>query len=542
MDRLPCEDEQRSDPVPEKQMMDDYQSATGASLTDSLTGAYNHGFFLHILERELRAHRHYGDSFTLGMLNVDGFSHYNRCFSPLEGDRFLRRVARTVSANLRRTDLAARYDGDTFAILMPRTRLRAASKAMERIRLSVANGVSEAPTISIGLAHCPEHGTTRDCLLQSAHDALYQAKIRGKNRVCAYRNANEFAAANRSTILIADDDPQNRKLMAAVLLPHGYRVLNAANGEDALAIIRKFEVDLLLLDLIMPGMDGFEVCRRLKGDETTRMIPIIVVTALDDTDSKVRAIEAGSDDFLCKPANHVELVARIRSLIRVKRLNHNLTSIENVLYSLANAIEAKDAYTQGHVERVSSLALAIGRKMGLTERELEALKIGGILHDIGKIAVPRDILNKPGTLDEAEWHVMQSHTEVGYNICLPLKHNLGAALAVIRHHHERLDGSGYPDRLQAEEIPRVARIMAVVDYYDALKTNRPYRKRLQNAQAIEILSDEVRRGRLDPAVVECLTEIVREGFEGEGLNAQCRGAARDGNIAAGCRMIGVKPS
>jgi putative two-component system response regulator len=260
-------------------------------------------------------------------------------------------------------------------------------------------------------------------------------------------------------------------------------------------------------------MDGFEVCRRLKGDETTRMIPIIVITALGDVASKVEAIEAGSDDFLCKPPNQVELVARIGSLVRVKRLNHNLTSIENVLYSLANAIEAKDAYTQGHVERVSSLALSIGRKMALNERELEALKIGGILHDIGKIAVPRDILNKPGALDEDEWKVMQAHTEVGFNICLPLKHNLGAALAVIRHHHERLDGSGYPDRLRAEEIPLVARIMAVVDYYDALKTNRPYRKRMRNAQAIQILREEVRKGKLDGSVVECLIDIIQKGFE-----------------------------
>jgi len=488
----------------------DYEAATGASFSDNLTGLYNHGFFLHFLEREVRIYERYGDAFTLAMINVDGFAHYNRCFSPLKGDRFLRQVARTVNANIRRTDLAARYAGDTFVVLMPRTRLRSANQAMVRIRESIAEQLPEAPTLSIGLALCPDHGITRDTLLQSAQDALYRAKIRGKNRVCEYQNTNDFAGANQPTVLIVDDDPKNRKMMAAALSSYGYRVLEAPNGEDCLAMIRKFEVDLILLDVMMPGIDGFEVCRRLKADETTRMIPIIMITALDNVESKLQAIDAGSDDFLCKPPNQIELAARIRSLVRVKRLNHNLTSIENVLYSLANAIEAKDAYTQGHVERVSTLALAIGRKMALNERELEALKIGGILHDIGKIAVPRDILNKPGSLDADEWRIMQTHTEVGFNICLPLKHNLGAALSVIRHHHERLDGSGYPDRLRGEEIPLVARIMAVVDYYDALKTNRPYRKRMQSSQADEILTAEARKGKLDVRVVDCLAETVRD--------------------------------
>jgi len=497
------------EPVLQKQMRVDYEEATGASFIDSLTGLYNHGFFLHFLEREVRTYERYGDSFTLAMINVDGFAHFNRCFSPLQGDRFLRHVARTVSENLRRTDLAARYAGDTFVILMPRTPLCSAIPAMERVRRSIGEQFADAPTLSIGLALCPDHGITRDTLLHSAQDALYQAKIRGKNRLCEYRNDTADAGAGRPTVLVVDDDAKNRKLMAATLAPHGFRVLTACNGEDALAMIRKFEVDLLLLDIMMPGIDGFEVCRRLKSDETTRMIPIIMITALDDSESKIEAIEAGSDDFLCKPPNQHELVARSRSLIRVKRLNHNLTSIENVLYSLANAIEAKDAYTQGHVERVSSLALAIGRRMALKERELEALKIGGILHDIGKIAVPREILNKPGSLDEAEWRIMQSHTEVGFNICLPLKHNLGEALAVIRHHHERLDGCGYPDRLRGEEIPLVARIMAVVDYYDALKTNRPYRRRMQTSQAAQILMEEARQDKLDANVVDCLLDIIQ---------------------------------
>jgi len=175
---------------------------------------------------------------------------------------------------------------------------------------------------------------------------------------------------------------------------------------------------------------------------------------------------------------------------------------------LANAVEAKDAYTQGHVERVSSLALAIGRKMGLWEREIEALRYGGVLHDIGKIAISEAILNKPGPLDPKEWEIMKGHTEAGQRICLPLKKNLGRALNVIQHHHEKLDGSGYPHGLKGEEIPIEARIMAVVDIYDALVTDRSYRKKMEKEKAFEILRQKVREGKLDKKVVELLIETV----------------------------------
>jgi putative two-component system response regulator len=293
-----------------------------------------------------------------------------------------------------------------------------------------------------------------------------------------------------------------------MLKPLGYETVLANDGEGALKFINKIDFDLILLDIMMPGIDGYEVCRRLKANEETRRVPVILLTALDDIDARVKGIQAGADDFLTKPANREELLARTQSLVNVRKLNKNYTSIENVLISMANAVEAKDSYTQGHTERVSRLAENLGTRMGLPEEDLEALRLGGILHDVGKIGVPEDILNKPGPLAENEWAQMKSHTELGYSICLPLTKTLGKALDIIRHHHEKLDGSSYPDNLSGDEISMGARIMSVVDIYDALITDRPYRKAMTTEKAFETLVKEAKEGKLDISVVENLKELV----------------------------------
>lgn len=227
--------------------------------------------------------------------------------------------------------------------------------------------------------------------------------------------------------------------------------------------------------------------------------------------AKIKWIEVGVDDFLTKPPNKVELLARIRSLINVKSLNDRLANFENVLFSLAGAVEAKDAYTQGHIQRVANMAVALARKMGLSKSEIESVRVGGILHDIGKIGVSRTILNKRESLTAQEQELMKTHTDVGYKICLPLKKNLGPALEVIRSHHEKLDGSGYPDGLKGEQISTVARVMTVVDIYDALVTDRPYRKRMAKEKALHILRQEAKEGKLDQKVIEALMELVSRG-------------------------------
>ncbi|MCP4295231.1 MAG: diguanylate cyclase [Proteobacteria bacterium] len=489
-------------------LAEQYENEIGAPFTDSLTGLYNNGFFQISLEIELKRFERYGNAFSIALIDVDSFSHFNMLHGPLEGDRLLKQVAGLIKKNSREVDLAARYSGNLFAVIVTKSNCRQALKLAERIRHDVEKKSDGASTVSIGLACCPDDATTGRMLISKANEALLKAKIQGKNSIHFFEKEINTESDKPPTILIVDDDSRNLKLLEGILFSTNCELIKATNGIDALNIVNKANVDLVLLDVMMPEMDGYEVCRHLKGSEATRLIPVVLVTALDDREAKIKGIEAGADDFITKPPNKMELLARTKSLIKLKRLNDNLTSIEYVLFSLAKTVEAKDEYTQGHVERVSKLAIALGKKMGLSEREMEALRYGGILHDIGKIAIPGDILNKPGPLSPEEWEVMKSHPVAGYNICLPLKKNLGSALEVIRHHHEKLDGSGYPDGLKNEEISPAARIMVVVDIYDALITDRPYREGMPLEKAIEIIKQEANNEKLDKVVVGHLIEVV----------------------------------
>lgn len=491
------------------QLKFDYESATNAPLTDSLTGLFNHGFFQISYEREiLRIERH-GDHCTLAFIDIDSFSQYNKQNGAVAGDLLLQQVAGIILKNVRQTDLVARYDSDVFALMLIKTDIESALGAVNRIKEEIEKKFNAAATVSIGLASCPRDATSSVILLENAKEALLNAKKSGKNTTFYYERKSVHAIETLPKILVVDDEPRNVKLVEAMLKPLDYEVAKAFNGEDALSMITKMDIDLILLDVMMPGMDGFEVCRRIKRKDDTRLIPIVMLTALDDMDSRVKGIEAGAEDFLTKPPNKMELLARIRSLIKVKTLNNNLTSIKSVLFSLANAIEAKDSYTKGHIQRVANLAAALGNKMNLSKKDNKALRIGGILHDIGKIGVSVDILNKPGTLDPEEWEVMKNHPEIGYNICLPLGKSLGAALDVIRYHHEKLDGSGYPMGLSGDEISMPARIMAVVDIYDALTSDRPYRDAMPKEKAMKILWEEAEAEKLDQSVVKTLEELVK---------------------------------
>ncbi len=488
-----------------------YEKETGAQYTDGLTGLLNHGFFEMAFSREFKRSERFGEPFALALIDVDSFSHYNKRLSAAAGDRILREIAELILINIRQIDLAARYSGDVLAVVFIKSNTQSASVALERMRQAIEKKYGGDPTISVGLASYPDDATTKEVLTEKARKALLKAKLGGKNKVCFFEKKCPTVSNELPKILVVDDEPRNVKLLEANLLPLNYEVIKAFNGEDALAIVNKVDIDLILLDVMMPNMDGYEVCRRLKASEATRLIPVIMVTALDGIEDKIKGIEAGADDFLTKPPNNSELVARTKSLVKLKKLNNNLTSIEGVLFSLANTVEAKDAYTQGHVERVSSLAMRLGQKMSLPESELEALRYGGALHDIGKIGVPREIINKAGPLDIGEWEIIKNHPDIGYKICLPLRMNLGPALDVIRYHHEKLDGSGYPDGLKGEEISTVARIMAVSDIFDALITDRPYRKAMPRAKALEILRKEAEEGKLDREVVRNLELLVNKG-------------------------------
>ena len=491
-----------------KHLMREYEKEIGAPFADSLTGLFNHGFFQIILDREVKRSDRHGGSFTLALIDLDSFADYNRLHGSVEGDRILKEIAGLIMKNIRQIDLAARYSGDVIAIILPKSEIQSALKAVERIRKAVNKLPDGTPTVSVGLSSYPKDSTESENLIKKAQEALLQAKIRGKNKTCFFEKKTESAVEDSPRVLVVDDDPINVELLEYLLHPLKYEVLKALNGKEALSIANKVDLDLILLDIRMAGMDGYEVCRRLRGSEDTRLIPIVMVTVLDDIEAKIKGIEAGVDDFLTKPPNKMELLARTKSLIKLKRSNNSLASIENVLYSIANAIEAKDVYTQGHVERVSNLAVTLGQRIGLLSNDIEALRFGGILHDLGKIVVPRDILNKAGPLDHKEWKIMKTHPRVSADICAPLKKNLGAALEAIRYHHEKLDGSGYPDGLKGENIPAVARALTVVDIYDALVSDRPYRKAIPKEKAFEILRGEASEGKLDKEIVEHLINTL----------------------------------
>ena len=307
-------------------------------------------------------------------------------------------------------------------------------------------------------------------------------------------------------ILVVDDQPLNVELLEADLLEFGYEVVTAYDGETALEKLAVDIPDLVLLDVMMPGMDGFEVCRRIKGNQETVLVPIVMITALGEKADRIRGIEAGVDDFLTKPYDRQELRARVKSLLRIKHYTDELERAEAVITSLALGVEAKDSYTEKHCDRLSRYSVSVGEKFDLHPEELRALRLGGILHDVGKIGIPDAILHKKGRLNEEEYRIVRQHPAIGYNICKPLR-SLRHVLPIIRHHHERFDGSGYPDGLAGEEIPLTARILTVVDVYDALRTERPYKPAFEHGKAVKIIREETAKGWYDPKVVAKFEEL-----------------------------------
>ncbi|HUU27992.1 MAG TPA: HD domain-containing phosphohydrolase [archaeon] len=309
-----------------------------------------------------------------------------------------------------------------------------------------------------------------------------------------------------SKVLVADDEVAIRKGLAFLLRKEGYEPLEAENGLKALKLVLSKKPDLILLDLMMPELNGLEVCTLLKSREDTRLIPVVMITAVHSQDEKIKAINAGADDFLNKPVNIAELRARVKSLLRMKHLNDLLDRSDTVIASLANAIEAKDKYTEGHNERVSRYAVTLAQAAGLSEKEQVIVRMAGILHDIGKIGVPDKVLNKRGPLDDNEFNKILSHPKKGETILAPLR-SLCGIRAVVLHHHERFDGKGYPMGLMGEQIPIYARIVAIADSYDAMTTTRSYRKGLPKAEAMRELRNKA--GQMwDPDLVTIFLDLL----------------------------------
>jgi len=337
-------------------------------------------------------------------------------------------------------------------------------------------------------------------------------------------------------ILVVDDEDQNLRLMEAMLVPLGYEVHLAGDGEDALEKVKEVSPDVILLDIMMPGLDGFEVAKRLKHDDETKIIPIVMVTALKEVEDRVKALEVGADDFLTKPVDKTELRARVQSLLKVKAYNDHMRDHQKVLeaevakrteqlrrafqkikkasldtiYRLSRAAEYKDEETGAHIMRMSHYSAAVARKMGLNDSTVDAILYAAPMHDVGKIGTPDHILLKPGKLDPDEWEIMKQHAVIGGKILEGSDAGfIKLAEVIALTHHEKWDGSGYPKGLKGARIPLVSRITAIADVFDALTSKRPYKEAFSLEKSFRIIKEE-RGSHLDPDVVDAFFGVQDE--------------------------------
>lgn len=336
-------------------------------------------------------------------------------------------------------------------------------------------------------------------------DSGYGSFVAGtQHDLCSQANGFD---ADKPKILVVDDHSASRMTAVALLAMEGYEVIEADSGAAAIAMVAQKQPDLILLDVMMPEMDGFEVCHIIKQDEQTRQIPVIFITALNDKRSRIRGIEAGAGDFLTKPFDRLELAARVKSLVQQKRLNEDIDHAEQVLFSIARAIESRDPNTGNHCERLVQLGKEFGEFLKLSRHQIRDLMWGGYLHDIGKVGIPDAILLKRGKLTPEEWGIMRQHVLIGEQICQPLRATRGV-IPIIRHHHERWDGSGYPDSLKGEKIPYLAQVFQIIDIYDALSSERPYKPAYTPEEALQIMTEETAKGWRNPQLMQQFTEFI----------------------------------
>jgi putative two-component system response regulator len=355
---------------------------------------------------------------------------------------------------------------------------------------------------------------------------------------------------NKATILIVDDEKINLDVMEAMLIPQGYEIIIAQNGIEALNKANENEPDVILLDIMMPGMNGFEVAKQLKQNEETKVIPIVMVTALSEVQDRVKALEAGADDFLTKPVDDIELRARVSSLLKVKAYNDHMKNYQkeledevakrtiqlkqafekikkssmDTIYSLTRAAEYRDTDTGAHIMRMSHYSAALARKMGINENTVEFILYAAPMHDVGKIGIPDKILLKPGKHDPEEWGIMKEHTVIGGEILEGSSTGfakLGKMIALT--HHEKWDGSGYPKGLKGREIPKIGRVTALADVFDALTSKRPYKAAFSMEESLNIIN--AGKGKhFDPEVVDAFlstqSEIlaIKERFKDSDVN------------------------
>jgi putative two-component system response regulator len=311
-----------------------------------------------------------------------------------------------------------------------------------------------------------------------------------------------------ATILLVDTEDINRRLLRGILRTGSYRMVECVNATEAMRIIESEAIDLIVVDLMLPGISGPDFCRWLKASRKTQLIPVLMLTSIQGIENEIEGLTSGADEFLLKPLHPAVVRARVRAMLRNKAVTDSLEEAETILFALAHAVESRDKFTGQHCERLANMSVKLGTALGLPKEDLVALYRGGFLHDIGKICIPDAILFKHGSLSVEEWSVMRQHPVRGEEICKPMN-SLAPVLPIIRNHHERWDGSGYPDGLASDEIPLLARILQVVDIYDALVTERPYKPAMSREAAFSAMEQEVRSGWRDPDLVPLFINTVQ---------------------------------
>lgn len=313
---------------------------------------------------------------------------------------------------------------------------------------------------------------------------------------------------DRILVVSIDDDPNALEILSGICSHAGMEFVGTQDPAEGFELVSSLLPDVVLCDVMMPGTSGFEFCRRLKSIPHLQLIPLVLITSLDDRTDRIRGIEAGCDDFLRKPVDSLELSARIRSLSRIRRITEHLDAAESILSSLALCAEAKDGTTADHCRRLETAGAAFGEWIGLTRAQVLTLGRAGYLHDIGKIAVPDAVLLKPGKLTPEEWDIMKAHTTRGADLLAPLA-TMAPVLPIVRSHHERWDGNGYPDGLAGDSIPYLARVFQLLDAWDALTSARPYKRAFTHQEAMEVMQRECIEGRWDPGLFERFCEWKR---------------------------------
>lgn len=335
---------------------------------------------------------------------------------------------------------------------------------------------------------------------------------------------SEFYKENNnmgSLVLIVDDEYIGRETLQSILEGEGYELEMAENGLQAIEKAKQLLPDVILLDVMMPGMTGFEVCQRIRNDPQIAEIPIIILTALDDRESLLNALKAGADDFISKPFDRYELRARLMGITRLNRYQkliqeraklrdantQLLSAYEATIEGWSHALDLRDRETEGHSRRVTQLTVKLAQALGIDDNEIMHIRRGALLHDMGKIGIPDSILHKPDKLTDEEWKIMRQHPQLAYDMLYPIEY-LRPALEIPLTHHEKWDGSGYPRGLKGEEIPIVARLFAVVDVWDALTSDRPYRPAWSLEQALAYIREQSGK-HFDPQVVDLFFKVVK---------------------------------